>query len=360
MVSLRTTLGLDQREVAGLDIGTASVKMVQLQRQGDGYIATHAARVEVAPGGDSAEEAQAATVKAIRQCLAEQPGLSRMAVCALCGPEIMVRGFRFPQLPPEAVGQAVMMEAQQVCPLDIKSSVVDYQLVEGGGSATGAGAKQAGPIRGIFVVATNDAVRSKSHLVRGASVRNVLLDVEGLALLNCVRLCQAVPAGSSIAVVNVGRTFTNVALLGADGLPFIRDLPHASDEIIAQIARAHGISPAAATQILRKNEESAEPALDLRPTLRNACRKLITDIAETLRYYTLQEGAAPIARVNVCGGFALVGDFVKMMAESLPEEVTVLNPFTNIPWAGNDSGRELVRKSGAALAVAAGLAMRTI
>ena len=137
-MNVKELIGIGQVEVVGLDIGRSAVKMVQLDRDGDQYCVVTAAMQEIERSDDPAKH-QNNTAAAIRRCFSQSGRTTRNVVCGVGGPDVMVRSFSFPNLPPEAIGQAVMLEAQQVCPLDIQSSVVDYQLVDSPGA-------QAGPI----------------------------------------------------------------------------------------------------------------------------------------------------------------------------------------------------------------------
>ncbi len=362
MVSWKQKVGLGSIELIGLDIGTASVKLVQLRRDNNGYVGTKIAVEPIEADGSDEPPAEASVARAVRQCL-KQAGVNAHAVCAVCGPEVMVRTFRFPHLPAEALGQAILLEAQQVCPLDITTSVVDYRLIQPPdhrGKEGEAPTDDPATTQGVMVVAPNETVQRQVQQARAGSAKVAFIDVEGLALLNCVSAFEHREHRASIAVVNVGKTYTNVAVLGSDGLPFIRDLPTAANDIIASVAQATGNDPAAVEQAVADPDKAAALGIDMPAALREACRGLVTSISETLRYYGLQEGADPIRRILLCGGFALVGEFVQMLDHALAEEVVVFNPFAEIPWVGDRTGLEWAQRVGPVLAVATGLAMRTL
>ena len=359
---LKKVLSVGKVKLVGLDVGSSSVKMVQLEKDEHGYFATAAAMIDIDTKTEDQQQLRDNIVSAIRQSLDTTDVRTRNAVCGLCGPDVMVRGFSFPQLPLEAIEQAVFLEAQQVCPLDINSSVVDYQIIN---SQNDTLTEQNQTVtKGIFVVATNDAVDGKRQSLANAAVKNVLMDVDGLALLNCLCEYEKCNNGHSTAILDVGSSFTNVIILGIDGLPFIRDLPYAGNAIINQIAQAQATSTQSVAKVLRgeknSSEDSSELHLKVKDALKNACRKLVNDITETLRYYTLQETTSPINKIFLCGGFALVEGFADMLDEALPEKVVVLNPFTKIRCKADDVANNILRNCGPAMAVAAGLAMRSV
>lgn len=351
-LNVKELVGIGQVEVVGLDIGHSSVKMVQLDRQGDQYCVVTAAMQEIERSADPAEH-QNKTSAAIRRCFAQSGRATRNVVCGVGGPDVMVRGFSFPNLPSEAIGQAVLLEAQQVCPLDIQSSVVDYQLLHSPG-------EKAGSNRGILVVATNEAVQYKKRLSQMASVNAIRMDVEGLALINCIQACDGLSADSSVAAIQVGCLATSVVIADAGGSAFVRDLSSGGDAIIDRIAKTHDLTRETVDNILRKRYTSNELQEKVGRALPDAADGLISDVNETLRYYAMQSGAVPVRKIYLCGGFALVREFTYLMNTRLPERVTLLNPFAKMRCLMDDRRREFLMDIGPMMAVATGLAMRTI
>ena len=68
------------------------------------------------------------------------------------------------------------------------------------------------------------------------------MDVDGLALLNCFN--EFKPGGNSNgdesghtnAILNIGSSFTNLAIIGGNTVPFVRDIAFGGNEILQKIA----------------------------------------------------------------------------------------------------------------------------
>ena len=344
-------LKLNQDEVLGLDIGSSTVKMVQLRKDNGDCSVTAAAIVDITDGQESDKNReQKNTIKAIRDCFRSVGIRTRFAVCGVCGPEVAVRYFEFPFLPAEEIEGAVMLEASQVCPFNVDDGAVDYQLITDGDDK----------VSGILVAATGRLIKEKTRLAKDASLDNVLMDVDGLALLNCFSECEKDSSGRTKAVLNVGRSFTNLAIIGDNSLPFIRDISYAGKAIIDEIAGENDVSAEVVERILAGCEDADQPQLELGSSLRKACRKLIVDITETLRYYAAQKNSSPVTEIFVCGGFALVEGFLELLNDKLPAPAVLWNPFDKMQCDADQSCRDVLEKRGPAMAVAAGLAMRSI
>ncbi|MHC4119391.1 MAG: type IV pilus assembly protein PilM [Planctomycetota bacterium] len=339
-------------ETLGLDIGSSAVKIVALRKAGAGYLAVAAAITEIAANGDGDGHARARTARAVRECLAQIRVKRKLAVCGVSGPEVAVRDFELPLLSADEIAGAVSLEASQVCPFPAEDSAIDYQLIPNGSDHT----------RGILVAATNTLVTSKEQLAKDARLRCVLMDVDGLALLNCftglTNSDRKNGAGRTVAILNVGGSHTTLAIMDADGRPFVRDIAHAGDEITAQIAAETGTTIEIAREAL--SDDLAAFNQNFAEALEEACRKLIADVRETLRYYTAQGKSAAVDKLLVCGGFALAGGFVELLDSRLGTDCILWNPFGQMHCNKRRNYQDVFRKKGPALAVAAGLAMRSI
>ncbi|UCF43547.1 MAG: type IV pilus assembly protein PilM [Planctomycetota bacterium] len=351
-VSRKWFFGRSQNQVLGLDTGSAAVKMVELQKSRAGWSVTAAGIAEIAnqPAGDSDAKAEINTAKAINQCLKSSGSQTRLAVCGVCGPEVAVRSFKFPTLPPAEIEGAVLLEASQVCPFNIEESTVDYQVIPDGKEF----------VSGVLVAATNKLIERKRQASENASLGNVLMDVDGLALLNCFAECEKPKNGKTTAILNVGNCYTNLAIMGNNNVPFVRDIAYAGDDIVKELARENNVSPEAVSKLLSGCEDGGAPRLELSESLGKACAKLITDVAETLRYYSAQEKSAAVDEIFVCGGFALVKGFVEVLDSRLAAKAVLWNPFEQKRCEADSKCRDIIEKHGPAMAVAAGLAMRSI
>jgi type IV pilus assembly protein PilM len=343
-------LNLEETQVMGLDIGSSAVRIVQLRKDDAGYVVTAAGIADIANGTETNhKQKEVNIIRAISECLQSTGVQTRLAVCGVCGPEVAVRYFKFPSLLPEEAQGAVLLEAAQVCPFNIDDSAVDYQLVPDGENS----------VCGVLVAATNKLIERKRRLAKEASLDCVLMDVDGLALLNCFSEYEKTEAGRTTAILNIGNSYTTLAIMGANALPFIRDITCAGGTIIKEIASEKGVSVEAVEKALLGRENPAGPKMELGDSLEKACQKLIIDATETLRYYTAQEKSAVIEKIFVCG-FAPVKGFVELLDRRLPGRAVLWNPFDKTRCDGDQSCRDILKKNGPAMVVAAGLAMRSI
>ena len=375
-------LGYERKEVVGLDIGSSQVRLIQLRKDSGGYAVTAAGVTEIAASEGSNSRRKINTISAIRQCVELSGIKTELAVCGVNGPEVAVRHFEFPPLPSEEIEAAVSLEASQVCPFNAGDSAIDYQLIPDGDDKT----------RGVLVAATNVLIRRKIQLAKAAHLKCVLMDVDGLALLNCFNelhsesekqqthpvrgtppcgnpnktLESSAPPKAGISngahgmtvILNIGGSCTTLAIMGDNGWPFVRDMTHAGDDIVKQLATENDMSVEAVKEML--SSDSPTEQIEHYDSVKNACHKLIVDVAETLRYYVAQEKSTLADKIFVCGGFALARGFIELLSSQLAVEAILWNPFDKIRCDVGQRCKDIFAKEGPAMAVAAGLAMRSI
>lgn len=356
----RRFLNLEGRQLIGLDIDSASIRAVQLRRKNGQYTVTGAAVTDIPPGENDPEERRANTTQAVRQCLDETAPGSRLVVCGLRGPEVVIRGFEFPVLPSDEIDGAVALESSQICPFSPEESVLDHQITCDRGKKT----------QGFWVAATRNLIEAKREVVRDAGRKCTLIDVDGLALLNTLLVLSSSPSqaretdengGDDVirtAVLSVGDSYTSIALADHARRPFVRDLLSGEQEILRQMVVEMKLPPETVRAALYDGA-SVDPQT-LRQGLDKACTPLFDDVARTLRYYLAEDRHIEISKVMVCGNLASVKSFVELLDEKLPFDVEPWNPLRQLRCEAGPECESALEKVGPAVAVAAGLAMRTI
>jgi type IV pilus assembly protein PilM len=351
-LNLKRSINLRNDAILGLDIGSSAVKVVSLQKNDEGFSATGIGICEIAASQEDDHHRRKNTILAIRECLEQVKIKTKLVVCSVSGPEVAVRDFEFPPLSAEDIEAAVQLEASQVCPLNVADSTVDYHLIPNGDNKT----------RGILVAATNNLITSKVQLAKEARLNCILMDVDGLALLNCFNSLanghKRSDENQTVAILNVGGSHATLAIMDNKGWPFIRDMTHAGDGILAQIAADNDMSVEAVKSIL--SGDSTADNQGFYDSFDKACHKLIADVGETLRYYSAQSTSSNVEKLFVCGGFVLAKGFVELLNSRLGTEAVLWNPFNSIQCEANRKFKDILAKTGPAMAVAAGLAMRTI
>lgn len=357
-------LSLRAPQLIGLDIGTTAVKAARVRRKGGQLTVTGLARAVIEPpergGPPTGENVSLAIWRSLRTL--REPDTD--VVCGLAGPEVAVRTFEFPPLPLKQLASAVELEADQVCPFELDESTVAHQVLRGlPAKGTARILKKEAPvaekITGILAAAKNDVIQEIRELCERGRTHCAMVDVDGLALLNCLEVCKVREEGETAMVLNVGSAYTNVAIVSRDGLPFVRDIAYAGEHIVRHVCEATGVERPTIVGALGRTDESRFAMKGFQAGLEEACATLVDRVMETVRYYGTQQSGPAVDRVFLCGGMTRAKAVTDILLRLPAGEVKLWDPLPMLPCM------RAVRKHdasayGLAFAVALGLAMRSL
>lgn len=345
---------LGRKDIFGLDIGSYSVKLMQMRKTNKGWSVVAGAISEINSNilGDVGRN-EANVTRAIRTCLRLSRVHTNYAVCALGGNEVAIRNFDFPSLPEDELENAVLFEARQVCPFTTTDIMVDYNLIPNGLDRS----------CGYLVAATHKQVSNLERITKRAKLNCAMIDAEALSILNCFTEIEKPGPDHGTAILNIGNNHTTMVIEGKKGWPFVRNLNYAAEEVIQQIAEEHSLKQDEIRKMFL--DEIDEMPSEVYRSLSKHTENFVSDIEKTLLYYSTQENSFNIQKVLVCGGAAMYKEIVKLLSSMLPVETVLWNPFNKIrcKWLKNTKGillKNMLKKNGPAMVVSAGLAMRTI
>lgn len=345
-MSLLDRFNLNNSRILGLDIGTSSVKGVQLGKSNGKYFVRSCGYVSFE--NDFADDTE--VISAIQQCAGMCGPATPYAVCAINGTDITVRGFQFTDTPNNMIGSAVLQEAKQVSPLEMEQSIIDYQITRESHDRQ--------VKAGILVASAAELVFKQNYYAKKAGLQNVLMDVNSIAMLNCFNAFVEQPSGETVALLDIGKSYTNLVIISDTAQPFVRSINSAGKNIITEIARSIGKSKDAIESLLSEKENSDNT--EFSSSLENAMRKLTEQIEKTFSYYKSHQQQCQISKIHICGGFAMGNHVEQMLKMQLSEPVEIWNPLETIDVQQNMNETCSCIEKGPAMAVAIGLAMRAI
>lgn len=351
IAKLKNYLEVTGSSVLGLDVGTYSVKAVQLNKTDKKYSIAKLANVKIVHENNSKSNNKADTIKAIHECFEILEAKVNYTVAAVNGPDVIVRTFKLKPTPKHEVAAAILHEVEQVSPLDMRQSIIDYQLF--------GNLDEESDVLGLFVAAHSDTVYKINQCVSNAGLQNVLMDVNALAVLNCFLEFSDHDKNETNAVLDIGNAFSNLMILPKDYRPFVRCIAHGTKEIIERVSREQTMSLEDVEKILA-GKMSYSDMNAFENSFKIAMETLINEIKETLLYYTSHINQCKIGKIYVCGGLVSAVGVEHLLKEGLAETIEVWNPLIKASFAQSTENIEEKIKTGPSMATAIGLAMREI
>ena len=382
--------------VIGLDIGTHSVKAVQLSKFGDSPKVDKALLLNL--GADGSDEAQMeATIGAMRTIATTFDAKKALLAAALPGEDTFIRYLRFPQMPPDELRNSIELEADQNLPYDLSELMMDSIVLE---EVT---ERNETIIKVLLVAAKGDVIRQTLNYFQTVGLSPNMLGVTTLAIADSFEANNGFQADESVALINIGASSTNIHFC-RDGISnFTRDISRAGRDLTAAIQKllkvgyaeaeamkiGYGISKveAGSSDLLDMPETSpfeSEPPIEVdleengyedattEPMARekaddasrivNATRpalsRLIGEIRRSIDYYEKQLYEKSVDKLVLSGGSALFPGLDQSLADATGVPVEIVDPVQ--AFVVDESSPEVapLMENRAQFNVAVGLAAR--
>src|SRR4051812_33703382 len=162
----------------GLDIGSSSVKLVQLKEAKRGYILEAFGMAALQPEAivDGALMNSTAIVEAIRGLVAQYKLKNREAAIGVSGHSVIIKKISMPKMTQEELEESIQWEAEQYIPFDVKDVNIDVQILTPADVDNGTGQMDV-----LLVAAKKDMINDYTSVVSEAGLLPGVVQVVPLA-----------------------------------------------------------------------------------------------------------------------------------------------------------------------------------
>ncbi|WP_430783191.1 type IV pilus assembly protein PilM [Actinoplanes sp. G11-F43] len=291
----------------GLDIGSSSIRAVEVRRTKDDYSLINFGQFPLEPGIVVAGVVQnpVGLTAALKQLWAASRFGSKRVNLAVTNPQLVVRETSIANLPPAQMRQALPFQVKEQLPLAVERSILDfYPLEQPGENPT---------VRGLLIAMPKDAVLTLVQAVQKAGLKVNGVDLASFAMLRSASRLDA----QVEAIVDIGANITSV-VVHADGEPlFVRTLPRGGAEITESIATRLGLSTIEAEQVKCRFGLHGDGNPDTVAAMVDAVRPLASELRSSFTYLASGERQKQVSRISLCGGSALMPGLAAHIQEQL-------------------------------------------
>jgi type IV pilus assembly protein PilM len=341
--------------LVGLDIGSSSVKLVEVAPKGRGGF--ELAHLGVAPVPTEAIVQGAflnsgAIVEAIREALATAKTRTKSAAAAVSGHSVIVKKVSLPRMTRSELEEQIRWEAEQYIPFDVNEVNLDFQILDERGE---------GQMDVLLVAAKKDLIDDYVQVIGEAGLTPVAIDVAAFAVENAFEANYDISTSETVALVNIGAQTANINVV-ANGAPcFTRDITAAGNQYTEEIQKALGVSFEEAERIKvggRRGERSHDVVpREVEEAIRSVSESVIGEISRSLDFYRATTAEGRISRVLLSGGGAKVSGLRAAFQERTGHRIETMNPLARmLPTSRFDP--DDLQDLAPSLGVALGLALR--
>jgi type IV pilus assembly protein PilM len=336
------------KTVVGLDIGSSSIKVVELASRGDQVHLVRWGTADLIPDAivDGEIMDRQHVVETIQNLMEECGIKNKHVVMAVSGRGVIVKRVSMARTPEEEADEAIRWEAEQHVPYDIADVVLDYHLVD-----YDTGPKE---MQVLLVAAKQDVVSGRVEIAREAGLTAAAIDVDAFAVQNALEWGHEFDPEETIALVNVGAELTNIHVVRA-GVPlYTQDLATGTHTMIESIRKTYEVSREEAVRALRSGGQDG--GMDLTNLVDTFSDDLKVAIDRASLFLKTSGDAEEIDRIVLTGGGSEVPGALESLESKTIPAVEAGDPLRRLQLADIDEDDEPIR--GGVLTVGIGLALR--
>jgi len=350
----------------GIDIGTSSVKIVELTKSGDEIELTNYGEYK----GSTDATLRSSSVKLqssqiadiIKEILKESAITAREATISVPVFSGFSTVISLPQMSDQELSQAVAFEAKKYIPLPLSEVQFEWMKILGTGaeqkpvessaSSTGQAQNRRGiqrqfsDIRVLIVAVTNELINRYHEIAKLSGLRLKYLELETFSLARSL----ASERGISSLIIDIGSRSTILSIVEDEWPMFTRSMDVSGIEFSKLLASSLGIDFARADELKRKNGVEAGGGI-LMPLIDN----ILQEAKRIIDTYTQKKKVA-IGRVVLSGGSARMPGLLKYVVKSTGRETAISFPFDGIIYP--EVLFATLRDMGPSFSVAVGASLR--
>ena len=349
-----------ERMLVGLDIGSYSVKAVELRakRKGD-HTAYEVLKVgyEALPHDAIVEGTiidSAAVVETIRMVFDENKISNRDVGISISGNSVIIKKISLPIMEKQELAESIIWEAKHNIPYPYEETNVDYAILK--------------PVRAaddknldiLLVAAKKDKIANYSNVVNQARKNLESIEVDVFALQNVLEVNYPESFGEkTIALINIGANITNVVIVERGMPQLFRDLSLGGFFFTENMRKELNISFEEAEKLLKGIPGKSVTPDQFSTVLTMNVRDLLDEIEKTFSFYEASEKRErKIEQIVLSGGLANVPSIAQALEHKFRIKTEILNPFRNIEYDEKKFDSIYFNEMAPIFGVAVGLATR--
>jgi type IV pilus assembly protein PilM len=340
----------------GLDIGSSSIKMLQVKATPKGIRLLDFGIEPLPPQTivDGSIMDQAAVVDAIRRLRATLGITNKLVATAISGHSVIIKKIQVPQMAPEELGQQLQVEAEQHIPFRADEVEIDHHLVNPRNAQ--------GMMELLLVAAKKEVIADYTQVIRDAKLQPAVMDVAAFTVQNAFEASYDVAPGESVALINIGAAISNINIIADGSSIFTRDVTVGGGAFTEEIQKRAHVSQeeAEAFKIALSSGASEGIPAGVEGIINEVAESMAGKLQRTLDFFLAASSDATLSRMYLCGGSAKVPALQRILAERSRVPVEIVDPFRRLAVDAAKFDVDFIRAHAAEATVGLGLSLRRL
>lgn len=334
----------------GLDIGSHSIKLVELGKDRSGITLLAAGTIPTPPkalGSKLSSDLESVAV-AIKELYKVTGCKSRTANIALPESQVFTRVIEVPQLSQRELASAIKWEAEQYIPLPLDQVNIDFTILRDG-KATNTGKME------VLLVAAPKVLIGKYLTILELSEISVA-NAETEIIAAARSLVRSTSTVKTAMIVSLGAQTTDLAILHNGIIAFTRSISSGGEALSRAVAQGLDFNLVQAEEFkktygLERDKVEGKILTAAKPIMET----IVGEMKRALEFYLEKHKEEPIQAIMLSGGTARLPGMVVYIAETMSIETQLANPWVGIR---KDPRQTMLDTDAVTYTVSVGLALR--
>jgi type IV pilus assembly protein PilM len=345
--------GTKSPPVIGLDIGTSSIRLLQLSKHGSSFRIDHFA-IEPLPQGVIVEKSVQdieAISEAIRSAVRNSGSNAKHCAVAVSGSAVFTKTISLPSnLADSDIESQVQIEANQYIPYPLDEISLDFEVL-------GPSPRNADFVDILLAASKNENVESRQDALESLGLKARFVDVESFAIANAFELIRqrdGIRSSETVGIFDIGHDLSRLLILRNGRVTYTRDHPFGGSQLIEEIMRRYDMTPEQAS-FFKRGEPGPEDFEDevLEPFMLN----VVHQISRALQFYSSSSEFSNIRTIYLAGTMAPLKGLTDVVEQELGITTRIADPVSGLELAPSVAVSALT-KNAPNLMVSMGLALR--
>lgn len=341
------------KKLIGLDIGTANIKMAEVDISRKSSTLVNFIIKPTPPrainGGELTDPA--AISETIKIMAASLKSKRKAAAVGLWGTSVITKRITIPSMDEKLVAGQIRWEAEQYIPFDINEVNIDFKILKN---------FQSNPdsMDILLVAARQDVALIYQDIVQSSGLKCDVLDVGGFALANSFLSNWGAQKGQTVALMNAGASVTNFVVIENGEVVFCRDIPVGGLTYTTEIHKGMGISmeEAEAMKISACTGQAAPE--EVGKLIQSSHEVIGEEIQSSLDFFTNTTPGLPVQQCMITGGASRTSGLINYLSQHTKVNFQIFDPFRAVKVSEKNMSAGYISEIRDFAAISLGLGLR--
>lgn len=344
------------KNVVGLDIGSSTIKLVELrERKGSQFQLQRIGVEPLSPEAivDGSIMDSSLVVDAIQKLVQTTGVKNNNFATSVSGHSVIIKKIELPAMEPDELAESIQWEAEQHIPFDINDVRLDYLTLSGDDPGLE-------NMEVLLVAVKREKVNDYVSVISQSGRNPQIVDVDAFAIQNAYELNYQLDPLKVVALINMGAGVSNINVVARAQSVFWRDISFGGNQFTEALQREYNLSFDQAELLKRGENVGSYTTADARRVLDTVSAEMANEIQKTFDFFAATSSEGPVDELVLSGGCALTPNLQEILRERFGVPTELLNPFRQVSFKESDFNREYLESIAPMLAVSVGLAIRKV